>query len=108
MIGHSRSRFRFRILSLRQTEPFIPRRYSNLGLDPISNGFRAAIYSGYLASASSTLTLRLGEHLLNGADRTLFADFRQIDNKLDTVLFPADDLALLFEVVIDADYPGPV
>ena len=78
MIGQSRGRFRLRILSLPQTEPFIPRGSTNLGLDPVSNGFRAAIYSGYLASVSSTLTLRLGRDILDSADRTLFTDFRQL------------------------------
>ena len=59
----------------------------------------------HLASSNSTLTFQFGEHFLDDADRTLFAGFRQIDNKLDTVLFPANDSTFRFEVVIEACNP---
>ena len=42
---------------------------------------------------------------VSAADRAFFVSFAQLDHNLDAVLFLADDLALLFEVVIDSSDP---
>ena len=56
-----------------------------------------------MASRSIHLPLQFGEYVFDGANCAYLVSLVQRDHDLDAILFLADDLPFLFEVVIDAD-----